>query len=255
MSKNESLTPETVKFYEATTDVIVPRRCIDGRADPDSKLGPQMPGGSILPALLVSIYTDTALDEGSLVRDFQKLTQNRYGLGIHTDTHKHGDASGCGFADNLIKIVKTAQGKEAEIKEIVLGLDSGIDSELLGTILATAFIKIGKFDVSKIKLSGDLLIGVAVDLGSNEEVLVGEHEEQAVFINFKEGVTFHTNMANEAGTPAFNLDYWAVSEDAGVLGVNDNNFKLGATLALAVATEMVLVEQKGKSRLPIYVNK
>lgn len=69
-------------------------------------------------------------------------------------------------------------------------------------------------------------------------------------VNLKEGTTLDVDKNQDH--QVFNLDLWYVLEVAKKLGIDLEKAKL-LSLGLYVATEMVLVEEKGKSRLSILV--
>jgi hypothetical protein len=82
------------------------------------------------------------------------------------------------------------------------------------------------------------------------QTLDGGHQETAAVVNLVPGSTL--DVDRNQSHQAFNLDLWLVEEIGQKFGW-DNNLTSALSLGLYVATEMVLVEAKGKPRLPILV--
>lgn len=207
-------------FIGINTESRFSARCVDGRKDIEDikELGPQMLGGSILPVLIKAIANNEIFDEKFLRENLRILKTAGFGLGVHTDDHHE---CGCGLAANLELIVKVAH----EQKDL-------------------------KYAPEKIAIKGVELLKAAVSEGAEMSVLSGNHGEVKCFVNTKENTTFDTALANERGYQAFNLDLWAAVEQAGALGVDAQTAK-GLALILYAATEIVLVEMKGKEALPV----
>ena len=119
--------------------------------------------------------------------------------------------------------------------------------------LSEVYDKLEKYSASKIVLGGEDLVTLAFECGANVEDVESEHQEKIAYVNLVSGTTFDTKEANSKGWQAFNLDIWSCVEQATALGV-EKNFALFASLILYAATEVVLVEQKGKEALPIGIN-
>ncbi len=111
-----------------------------------------------------------------------------------------------------------------------------------------------QYPAENIKITGETLIHSVEASGGATETVAGEHAEQVAFVNLQPGTTLDTNQLNRQGQQAFNLDLWAAIEQAMALGV-DSNFAIGASLILYMATEIMLVESKGKPALPVVVRK
>ncbi len=225
-------------FYEISVNGNEPAWCIDGRKESGrTKKGAQMPGGSIFPILLAIIEQNEDFSAENINRYAQKLSK-KFKLGVH-----RGEHGGCGFANNLIRILLKITEKEEEIKERLKDFETN-----------SVYESLKGYSLLKVKVTGEELIS---DLEKQNAVvmnLVGEHEERAAFVNLKDGTTLDVLKANESGSPAFNLDLWMIVKQAKELGVNEDFARI-ASLIIYLATEMVLVEDKGKPALDIIVHK
>lgn len=242
------------QFMERPLEGTEPARCVDGRACSKSPEGPQMLGGSLHPLVLKTLYTNSELNESTIRKDLGILKEKGFSPGAHRGSHQdteHGVCD-CGFCDRLDEIITTAQEKEEEIKERLKPLmdQNGLNS----TLLSPAYDRIRHFSLEKIKSRGEPLLLEELTNGAICEIVEGEHAEEIAFVNLKEGTTFDTKKANEIGHQAFNLDLWIAAEQSQALGVTPN-FAIPASLILYQATEMVLVENKGKSPLPVVVHR
>lgn len=225
--------------------------CVDGRAGKVNEAiygpYPQMLGGSLMPVVLEWLINKP---EGNLAQVlpevFQRLQKEGYPLGVHTSTHACKGKSDCGFADNLGKILETFRFRFEDIKEIIKGTGVDFKEEIWQKI---------KRQLEKINLealpSGESLINQAENQKAIKQVLDGEHQEIAAIVNLKTGTTL--DVDNNQQHQAFNLDLWLVKHLAEKFGWEEN-LVTALSLGLYVATEMVLVEDKGKTRLPILIN-
>lgn len=217
-----------------------------------------MLGGSLFPVVVHALHERRPVNRALVQEDFSKLKEAGMGLGVHRDDHGHG--SGCGFADNLLIILQTAKDRESEIREILgkVYIDNqdkiGLDEKYITRALDLAFAALRSYDMDTIEIHGDPLITVAEEAGASSETLTGVHGERVAFYNTEEGITFDTVAANNDGTQAFNIDRVAIHADCTVVGVDDPELIDGITLVTYIATEMVLVESKGKNRLPVVIN-
>lgn len=225
-----------------------PPFCVDGRKGERETQGPypQALGGSfnfvVLKWLLEGgnfsgVYEDT----------FKKLKELGYPLGLHRDTHAHGDNAGCGFADNNRRIIETLISNSDEIWQI---LNDIVDLSSYQEVWEEVFRLVNQRNLDEIP-TGEEIIKKGKNLGAEVQVLDGEHEERAAIVNLKKGLTL--DVDNNQDHQVFNLDLWYVDEVSEKLGLNVNQVKL-LSLGLYTATEMVLVEGKGKPRLPILIN-
>ncbi len=230
--------------------------CVDGRHGHSDK-GPQMMGGSLSPVVISAIVNNHTMDEQFVEDNFKTLKDAGYNLGGHTDTHAHGEASGCGFADKLATIVETAILEQEEIKRRILSVlnsnpDIFPDPSIYADSLDTVIALLNNYE-SKFNLNGKNLINKCETTGAKIVELQGEHAEQAAYLNLKPNTTLDVEQANANGQPVFNLDLWALQQQAKVLGIDElQSTALG--LMLYVATEMVLVEAKGNPPLPVLIN-
>jgi len=108
------------------------------------------------------------------------------------------------------------------------------------------------YSSDKIGITGETLVKSAEDNDAICETVEGNHAEQVAFVNLKPNTTLDTAALNQQGDQAFNLDAWALQKQAKTLGVPDE-FSIPASLTLYSATEIVLVEDKGKPALAVEI--
>lgn len=226
--------------------------CVDGRAGKVNREVyspyPQMLGGSLMPAVLEWIINqpEKSLEE-VLGEVFNKLKSSNYPLGVHTSTHADEGKSDCGFADNLGNILTTFKNRFNEIKGIIGQVGVNFSDEVWQQIEN----RLQQIDSNRLP-TGEQLVKQAEDLKAVKQVLVGEHGEVAAIVNLVPQTTLDTD--NNQSHQAFNLDLWLVNEIAKKFGWKED-LAQALSLGLYLATEMVLVEEKGKPRLPILVKK
>ncbi len=245
-NKNKLLS--LLPFVEVNSQ-FTPPFCVDGRSGKRKTEGPypQTLGGSFHFVALRWL-----LNGGDFNQVFQKTISDlknwQYPIGFHRDTHGHGESAGCGFADNHQKIISTLKEKKDEIWIILTSVDPNLgEAENLWKEILQ---EVKKKNLAEIP-SGKKIISLGESLGGEIQVLEGEHQEQAAVVNLKKGTTL--DVDNNQNHQAFNLDLWYVLEVVKNLGIDTEKAKL-LSLGLYVATEMVLVEDKGKQRLPILVH-
>lgn len=252
-----------LKYPETEVGDSVPAQCVDGRHDKTADDGPQMLGGSLHPVLLWAISGSLPYNTENVSTGLRELKAKGFGIGVHIDEHsEHADPSenksGCGFADKMRIVFQKAIDQEEEIRRRIKSVYEQNKEKMgeidIDSVLDETYNRFKEFGVGKIETVGKNLI----DLASNEEhnaqvvKMVGDHLEQACFVNLAEGKTLAVREFNNQGNQAFNLDLWMAVKQAKALGV-DTNFAIGASLALYVATEMVLVEDKNNPALPVIV--
>lgn len=239
-------------FIERPIVGIRPARCVDGREDPQSLLGPQMPAGSIHVILIDAIYKGYNVTPKTLETGFTQLRHSGYKPGLHRGHHNdpQKNISDCGAADRAQLIFAVAQGHREKILERLRPVYAQ-HADLLGpiTMLETAYEKIKAYDQKKITITGEKLVATAENLGANVEKVAGNHCERIAFINLKPGITFDTKTANNQGWQAFNVDVIEVMKQAIVFGI-DPFFAAAVSLPFYVATKMVLVEKYGIAQEP-----
>jgi hypothetical protein len=240
-------------FKSIQVNSSTPVWCVDGRAPIEAvEKGPQMLGGSLHMAVLQAIATGKALDESIIVNVFSSLKEKGYGLGVHTDTHAKEGTVGCGFAQNLKAVFIKAVDQKGEIQKRLLQILNA-NKEKLGEmdfagIIESAYEKLTAYSLDNLMLTGEALVAAAEKSGAKKIVLDGSHQEQVVFVNLKENTSYDTTAQVKAGRQAFNLDLWAVTQQAEALGI-DRNFAIGTSLILYQAAEMIIVEDQGKPQL------
>ena len=259
---NQSLNKEAKmkpQFYEQEIIGTEPAWCVDGR-DGNTPKGPQMLGGSLLPVLLYAITNDLPFSQDTIAQSLSQLETSGYQSGIHRGPHAHEDKSDCGFADNLPLILQTAVAQQTEIlTRLGQVVDANPDIFTNGQALKESFqdkyqmlISYNQTQNDKL-MTAESLIKFCADRGANQTMLIGDHAEVAAYVNLKPQTTLNVQESNQNGQPAFNLDLWAVTDQTQALDV-DAETAQALSLILYVATEMVLVEQKGKPSLPIILH-
>lgn len=250
--------PEIPPFREVTVSGTEPAWCVDGRADHGKSKGPQMLGGSLHPIILSAVSSGENLSEKTMQSGLAKLKESGFSAGVHRGSHKHPEhgTCDCGFADRMPHIIQTAVQRQGEItrrltdvylanKKTLAGLDEVMKQNIEGV-----FAKLAAYTPEKFEMTGETLIQQAEGAGAQVEDVEGDHAEAVAYVNLKKGATLDTNGLNDEGKQAFNLDVWAAVEQSKALGV-DEAFATLASLILYVATEMVLVEDKGKPALSV----
>ncbi len=266
-------------FYETEVD---PKRdpvgCVDGRADSNYEKWVQMLGGSLHPIYLAAFFYDRPLNDELLSESLPQLASRGFTIGFHRGAHRKEEEgrSDCGAADRVKDILTKIRDSRQEIMQRLLSAVNQMTPEQKTILLNIAgFSETGavdlevflneiidrlvKYDIGKVHLTGESLISAAEEVCRQQGIayttqnLEADHAEQAVFINLKEGVTFDTREANRSAQQAFNLDLPIAVEQAEALGV-ERRFATLASLVIYQATEMVLVEDKGKKALPVIVH-
>ncbi len=236
------------EFRKLPTKLNNAPRCVDGRPDYSIEdKGLQMLGGSLHPVVLWLLEQKRPINQETVSRSLEILKDNKLALGDHRDTHTHDghDACGCGFADRLPDIVKMAQDQREEITNRLKNLGiKGIEK---------SYDVISNYPLDKIQAKGEDLLSQIEDKGGTIETLDGEHKEQIAFVNLEEDSTLDTNGLNRDRKQAFNLDLWAAIKQSQALGVSQT-FAHDASLILYQATEMVLVEDNGKTSFPVKIH-
>ena len=222
-----------------------------------------MLGGSLHPLVLKALAKGTRFNEQFVLENSTVLKNAGYSLGVHRGIHydRENCKSDCGFADNLPNIIQKAKDSKEEITNRLLAVFDrysssfdGVSKDEFKQTIDSAYAKIVAFDPDHITCIGDALISLEETYEhADVEHLEGDHNEVCVFVNLKTNTTLDTESGNARGLQAFNLDLWAVVEQSRVLGV-DSSFARAASLILYQATEMVLVEDKGKQALQIYIH-
>lgn len=237
-----------------------PARCVDGRPSNESDQGPQMLGGTLHPIVLSVIFHNTELNNTTIRENALQLKQNDINTGAHRGSHQHESSSDCGFADRLKDILKKAVEARALISKRLHKIyeDNKDILEPLGLppfnqLLETAYDKIASYEANKIEITGEKLISAIEDTQAPTETVEGSHNEQVAFINLKRDTTLDTNGLNAQGCQAFNLDLMHAIDHAKLLGIPEE-FSVPASLILYMATEVVLVEEKGKPALRVKIH-
>lgn len=238
--------------------------CVDGRDGPcdmaggkDAKrhLYVQTLGGSLLIGVIGFIESDLSKP----FNDFTKTTINQlrelgFGSGVHRGSHCSHEASDCGFADNLPRIIQRLSDKHEEIKGIINSAAPGLINDNNQSVWDKLVAKAATASSQGLFTNGETLVAdVLTGCSSNLQTLEGDHAELSAVVNLKEGTTLNTGNLVASGKQSFNLDLWYVLKQADALNMDAEYVNLAA-LGLYVSTEMVLVEDKKHIRLPILVH-
>jgi hypothetical protein len=231
-----------------------PARCVDGRPDSKSPQGPQMLGGSLHPIVVTAIILNENFDNDYIVKSLNELISAGHKLGVHWGAHKHEDKSDCGFADRLKDILQTAKDHKKEIVYRLVNIYNA--NKIDASSLSASYKFILNYNIDRIKIIGKDLIDLAIKNSASFESLQGDHKEQAAFVNIEANTTLSTQGMNLQNKQAFNLDLWAaISQTQALNKTADVNLTRDLSLIIYIATEMVLVEQKGNPPLPVILNK
>lgn len=239
---------------------VKPPRCVDGRESEDSKSGPQMLGGTTHVILLDAIYNDKDFDEETVSTDIATLQSAGFETGAHRGSHAHGESSDCGFADKLKEILQKAIDKRQEITKRLFEAFEANKANLgdlqnlpIEALINDAYDKITAYSQDKIKITGEDLVRKIESSNSKVETAQGEHAEQIAFLNIKPGTTLDTNNLNQQGEQGFNLDINEPIKEGTTFNI-PQGFILSASVIFYQATEMVLVEDKGKPALSVQIH-
>jgi len=234
--------------------------CVDGRkglrvnSQKANIKGPYLQG---LGGSYHSVALNWLLDNGgksdyveSANKTFTTMKEKGMKIGVHRGHHAQGDSSDCGFADNFGKIVTTLLDNSEDIWNLIIQAEEPLREKT--TDWKALINSIIDANLSSVP-TGDTLISTAEEkYGADIQNLDGEHGEKAAVVNLISNTTL--DVDNNQDNQAFNLDLWHVLDQVRQLGMDEQKATL-LSLGLYVATEMVLVEQKGKPRLPIIVRK
>lgn len=239
-------------YVEVANPKSLSQFCVDGRKSSKPGLYLQALGGSYHLVTLNWLLTGGKASE---YKDIQQetlsiLKRKGYRLGVHKGHHAHDDKSDCGFADNNGKIIKTLGEKADEIWELITKAEPALADE--SAIWNEIKDLTNRAEIGQIPSGGDLINQAADGFQADLQTLEGDHQEIAAVVNLRENTTLDVEKNQE--TQAFNLDLWQVMNQARDLGLEEKKSQL-LSLGLYVATEIVLVEGKGKPRLPIIVRK
>ena len=243
-------------YVEIVTPKSLSQFCVDGRKSSKPGLYLQSLGGSYHLVTLNWLLSGGKANQYKEIQleTLSELRNKGYRLGVHKGPHALKDKSDCGFADNNVTIIKILDERADEIWSLI----TQAEPELVKESSTWDEIKklVGQADLNGIppnNQSGNDLINQAVDgYQADFQTLEGEHQEIAAVVNLKKNTTLDVDKNQQ--TQAFNLDLWYVMDQVKDLGLDEKKSLL-LSLGLYVATEMVLVENKGKPRLPIIVRK
>lgn len=226
-------------------------RCVDGRIPEGgmAPLGPNSAGGT--ESLFVADDLTTkrfASEDGSTLGGYTNvvkfLVDAGYEVGGHTDTHAHGDASGCGANDKLDKIYRYIDEHRETLRAVAARFGVRVTDETHALIANNAS---ARTQFSK----GSELLGVLKESAKEEfvDVLEGDHKEVIAVLNTVPGTTLDRDaLVREFGPDyeAFNVDVWAFEEAARATSLTAEEVaqKVAALVYYNLATAMVLSGKK-----------
>lgn len=245
---------QSIPFIESKTHSKLPPRCVDGRKlITPIVLGPQMLGGSLHIVILRAIFENKVMNSQFILETFERLKQAGFAIGVHRGPHQNAaeNMSDCGFADKLPLILEKALREQSEIIGRITQIVQ--NNQQIRAQLDNAYHTLHTFALNNVQIYGEYVIMTAQSVNGQIVELEGDHKEQVVYVNLKSDITLSTNEMNDQNLQAFNLDLWAVIEQAKVFFINRETI-LPLSFILYMATEMVLVEDKGKPALGILVH-
>jgi hypothetical protein len=225
--------------------------CVDGRAATHNETGPKMLGGSLHIVLLWCLWHAKTFEAASIQHVFELLKNHGFGIGVHRGSNKNAktDLSDCGFADNLPAIIEQAALQKTAITESVI---KRFPEHIGAHDMTHAWNKIITFPRGAIAIWGEDCIATAIAAGAHLAQVHGQHHEEAAVVNIETNTTLDAIKQNKLGHQAFDLDLWMIRQQCHALSLPDE-FAITASLALYVATEIILVERKGKKALAVEV--
>ena len=243
--------------------------CVDGRPGQREINGqkikaayPQMLGGSLNSVIIAGVLKTDKNDQPLLVSKnfltlgkeiFSQLRKASFGLGLHTGIHANPEkhTSDCGFADNLKKIIGYLRENHREeiwqilqTAQLIPNNDRGKWNRIIK--------KLKKINLDKLPNGETIINKLKNEEGVAFQTLTGNHQEEAAIVNYKNRNTLDVDNSQEK--PAFNLDMWRVTTETRALRIDPYDGEI-LTLGLYTATEIALVEDKGKRRLPFVIRK
>ena len=208
-------------------------KCIDGRSG-GYGLYPNSAGGC--ESLMVAddlTFKKFAGESSETVDEFRAMTdflrQQQIEIGVHTDSHADGDASGCGANDKLPIIYEYIAQRSEVLRKLSKKLGVEVPDSVHEMIVQNAAER-------QTFSTGRELLKVVEETGSAHiETLEGVHNEVAAVINTVEGSTLdRMALQQEFGETyqAFNVDVWAFESAA--QAISQSNEEKQANVAAMV---------------------
>ncbi len=230
--------------FHVLVDGFIPSGCIDGRGTGGGLLPkPDSAGGTeslfVADDLTAKRFAGDGTTQQAYAAMLRFVTDAGYAVGGHTDTHAHGEASGCGANDKLPIIYDFITRQGAVLRELAEALGITASDEAYEHIMANAA---GRTEFSSPKT---LLDELTVYGDGAVEVLEGDHNEVVAVINTQAGTTLdRVTLRKEFGETyeAFNIDTWTFRPSAQLIAKIPEDVD-GIVLALAfynLATAHVL---------------
>ena len=206
------------EFHRALSGTSL-AKCIDGRHDENQPIeAANSAGGSYSHVVMRALTGDAKTMFVELEKaTFDDLHDRGVALGVHTDTHAHGEKSGCGADDRLPEVFAKIAENGSEIRalaEEILGrpIDNTTHEKLIANAAArTDFgTGAGNFEAAK-------------EAGAEVETLEGDHNEVVAVINLRRDTTLDREaLAVEfPDHQAFNVDAWAFAKAAELTAESD----------------------------------
>lgn len=228
--------------FHGETGKTVPAKCIDGRSALEGFEAPNTAGGSLSLVVaddLVGKHFAAEQFSDSVANVMGYLHDQRLAIGAHTDTHAHGDASGCGANDRLPEVYRKIQTDGDTVRSLVESIvGEPIDEDLHRSFVTSASLR-QDFGTGRQNLDE------MCQAGGSVETLAGDHHEIAAVINLREGTTLDRAALQQSFGDAyqsFNVDVWSFKYAAEVLS-SDATEQQQLIIALAyynIATALVL---------------
>ena len=235
--------------------------CVDGRAPISFALPDGTPvegnyaqllGGSLhMAAARWLLQQPTMGFDQSSAETYDLLAAQGVKAGVHDDDHclHSKERCGCGFCQNFSTIMEKLRTQGTEIWDILAGAYPPFVQKAAAWQKMQQQLALAHFENVP---SGKQLIREVVARGGSQQVLTDVHNEIAACVNLKESTSLDVAALNAKNLKVFNLDLHEALRQGVLLGLDPDAvaaFSLGAY----VATEMVLVEDQGKPRLPMVI--
>jgi hypothetical protein len=256
----ESLVRATRSYVPTSLGAQV--RCIDGRtikgyADQAAKwfarkLGPQIPGGTVVDAIASSIASEdvASADLRASIATASDTDQTLGFLpGDHVDDHREAGRTGCRAVDGAeihCGHINLATIPEIEAAMRMLLGDAFNDDHFEVVVTSTKKVLTEKpdFFIPKDEIISELL----THNSAAAPILTGTHNEIIVLINTVKNETFHGDhfaAQTDGNIQAFNYDVWHTFDVATVQFSEDNELQskfVHARVALALSELMDLTD-------------
>ncbi len=243
----------TDEAYAQVRD-IVPHKCVDGRGRLDGvdSLGPDAAGGTMSLVIGDALTSGKFWQQGDTAsthatRVLQSWRARGARVGGHDADGAHGGC-GCGACDKLEQTLAYIAGRGDELRAAIAALRVVVDDATHEEVKHAA----QKLVASHYAGGGPAIIAAMRSVDPTcVETLTGEHNEVAVVINTKTGMTIDRakvrslsdKIVPNAQLQTFNVDAWALHDSAEIMYDHDEQKVQAlyyATLCYNVAVAAVL---------------